>query len=425
MLLFICGVQFMRTILHSDINHCYAAIECLHHPELRDKAVAVAGDPEQRHGIILAKNIPAKKCGVKTGEAIWQARQKCPSLVVLPPNFPLYLRFCRYVKDIYCDYTRQIESFGIDESWLDVSGSRFGSGEDIAKAIMKRVKNELGITVSIGVADNKIFAKLGSDMKKPDGLTVINHENYKDKVWPLPASDLLYVGPATNNKLRRYGIETIGQIAQSEQLFLKSFLGKWGSMLWRFANGLDSDPVADVDDSSVIKSIGNSTTSPRDLETNEDVSLVFHVLCESVAMRLREQGFMCRGVQIHLRTCELHTFERQKKLTLPTCLSTELHDAAMELFLKNYDWQVPLRSIGVRAADLTAAGSSVQLSMFVDENRRIRRQSLEKTVDQLRGRFGNFSVRRAVTLTDPVLSGINPKDEHVIFPVGYVKKSIE
>lgn len=414
----------MRTILHSDINHCYAAIECLHHPELRDKAVAVAGDPQQRHGIILAKNVPAKKCGVKTGEAIWQARQKCPDLVVLPANFPLYLRFCRYVKNIYSDYTRNIESFGIDESWLDVSGSCFGNGEEIAKAIMKRVKSELGITVSIGVADNKIFAKLGSDMKKPDGLTVINRSNYRDKVWPLPASDLLYVGPATTKKLRRYGIETIGQLAQADQLFLKSFLGKWGGMLWRFANGLDSEPVADIDDSSIIKSIGNSTTSPRDLETNDDVSLVFHVLCESVAMRLREQGFVCRGVQIHLRTNELHTFERQKKLTLPTCLSTELHEAAMELFYKNYDWQVPLRSIGVRATDLDAAGSCVQLSMFVDEERRIRRQCLETAVDQLRERFGNFSVRRAVTLTDPVLSGIDPKEEHVIFPVGYVKNPI-
>ncbi len=414
----------MRTILHSDINHCYAAIECLHHPELKDKAVAVAGDPQQRHGIILAKNIPAKNCGVKTGEAIWQARQKCPSLVVLPANFPLYLRFCRCVKDIYSDYTRQIESFGIDESWMDVSGSRFGSGQDIAKAIMKRVRSELGITVSVGVADNKIFAKLGSDMKKPNGLTVIDSSNYRDLVWPLPASDLLYVGPATTRKLKQYGISTIGQLAQEDQTFLKSFLGKWGSMLWRFANGLDNEPVADMDDLSVIKSIGNSTTAPRDLETIEDVSLVFHILCESVATRLREQGFVCSTVQIHLRTSQLHTFERQKKLDLPTCLSTELHQAAMELFVKNYSWETPLRSIGIRASELTSASSCTQLSIFVDEKRRLRRRDLETAVDQLRGRFGNLSVQRAVALTDPALSSISPRDEHIIYPVGYVKKPV-
>ena len=300
-----------RVILHSDLNNCYASIECLHRPEIRDKPVVVGGDVEQRHGIVLAKNQIAKKYQIKTGEAIWQAKQKCPKLIVIPPNFPLYLRFSKLARDIYLQHTDQVEPFGIDECWLDVTGSTllFGSGEKIAEKIRKQIKYELGVTVSIGVSFNKIFAKLGSDMKKPDAVTVITKENFKDKVWSLPASDLLYVGSSTNKKLNNYCIRTIGDIANTQPEHLRKILGKWGEVLYLFANGLDCQPVASQNNNlSVIKSIGNSTTTPRDLIDDEDVKIVIYVLAESVSMRMRELVFMCKTIAFSVRYNELYSF---------------------------------------------------------------------------------------------------------------------
>lgn len=207
-----------RTILHCDMNNFYASVECLYNPALRGKPVAVGGDVEARHGIILAKNYEAKKYGVQTGEALWQAKQKCPGLTIVPPSFEKYLRFSRLAREIYGCYTDRIESFGLDECWLDLTGSErlFGGGKAVADKLRERIKFELGVTISVGVSHNKIFAKLGSDMKKPDATTVITRENYKDVVWPLPVSDLLFVGPATTRKLARYGIHTIGQLAQAD-----------------------------------------------------------------------------------------------------------------------------------------------------------------------------------------------------------------
>ena len=233
-----------RVILHSDINNCFASIECLHKPEIRNKPVAVCGDPEARHGIVLAKNYIAKAAGIKTGEVIWKAKQKCRNLVVVPPNYLLYLRFSKLARSIYSEYTNQIEPFGLDEAWLDVtSNCRKGiTGTMIADEIRERMKDELGITVSVGVSFNKIFAKLGSDMKKPDATTTISRETYKETIWGLPASDLLYVGPATKRKFALIGVYTIGDIAQLEPTFIRSYLGKWGSVLHDFANGRDAIP---------------------------------------------------------------------------------------------------------------------------------------------------------------------------------------
>ncbi|MEM5770820.1 MAG: DNA polymerase IV, partial [Bacillota bacterium] len=316
-----------RTIFHIDMNSCYASIECLHQPAIRDKPVAVGGDVEARHGIILAKNQIAKKYNIKTGEALWQAKQKCPELIIVPPHYDLYLRFSRLARNIYGDYSDQIESFGLDEAWVDVTGTgrMRNGGEALANEIRERVKCELGITVSVGVSYNKIFAKLGSDYKKPDAVTVFTRENYKEKVWPLSASDLLYVGPATAKKLNGYGIHTIGQIAQTHPKYLQSWFGKWGLVLSSFANGQDTAPVARAGDEAVIKSIGNSTTTPRDLSCDEDASIIYWMLAESVAERMRESGFLCRTVQISLRDNELHSLERQAKLQTPTCLASELH----------------------------------------------------------------------------------------------------
>jgi DNA polymerase-4 len=413
-----------RTIFHIDMNSFYASVECLHRPELRDKPVAVGGDAEKRRGIILAKNEHAKKYNIKTGEVLWQARQKCPELVVLPPRFDLYLRFSRMAREIYMDYSDQIESFGIDEAWVDVTGTpkldELGA-EGLAHEIRRRVKFELGVTVSIGVSFNKIFAKLGSDYKKPDAVTVFTRENFREKIWPLPASDLLYVGPATRRKLKSYGIVTIGQLAQTPPETLGKWFGKWGLVLSSFANGLDASPVARTGEEALIKSVGNSTTAPRDLTCDEDASIIFWMLAESVAERLREGGFMCRTVQITLRDNELFSFERQMKLPSPTCLASELHDTAMRLMRAHYNWRRPLRSVGIRGTDLVPATTPVQLDMFENPERQMRRVRLEQAMDEIRRRFGHYAIGRAGTYADPTLTQINAKDEHTIHPVGYFK----
>lgn len=414
----------MRSVLHIDMNACYASIECLYDPSVRNLPVAVGGDVETRHGIILAKNQIAKRYGVKTGEALWQAKQKCPKLHIVPPHFDRYLRFSRMAREIYADYTDLVEPFGLDEVWCDVTGTqklRERGMEALANEIRERVKFELGITVSVGASWNKIFAKLGSDYKKPDAVTVFTPENYRDKVWPLPAADLLGVGRATERKLASRGIHTIGDIAAAPPSMLRGFLGKWGLILHDFAAGCDSSPVARAGDEAVIKSIGNSTTTPRDLCCDEDAGIVYWMLCESVAERMRESGFLCRGVQVHIRDNELASFERQLKLESPTCLASVLHEAAMRLLHENWDWHKPLRSIGVRATDLLPASTPVQCSIFEDSERQEKRERLERSVDDLRRRFGHYCVGRAVCVSDPTLRNISPKDEHVIHPVGYFK----
>lgn len=414
----------MRSVLHIDMNACYASIECLYDPSIRNLPVAVGGDVEARHGIILAKNQIAKRYGVKTGEALWQAKQKCPELHIVPPHFDRYLRFSRMAREIYADYTDLVEPFGLDEVWCDVTGTqklRERGMEALANEIRERVKFELGITVSVGASWNKIFAKLGSDYKKPDAVTVFTPENYRDKVWPLPASDLLGVGRATERKLALRGIRTIGDIAAAPPSMLRGILGKWGLILHDFATGYDTSPVARAGDEAVIKSIGNSTTTPRDLCCDEDAGIVYWMLCESVAERMRESGFLCRGVQVHIRDNELASFERQLKLESPTCLASVLHEAAMRLLRENWDWHKPLRSIGVRATDLLPASTPVQCSIFEDSERQEKRERLERSVDDLRRRFGHYCVGRAVCVSDPTLRNISPKDEHVIHPVGYFK----
>ncbi|HBK69352.1 MAG TPA: DNA polymerase IV [Firmicutes bacterium] len=407
-----------RVILHSDLNNFYASVECLYRPELRSKPVAVGGDPEQRHGIVLAKNYLAKATGIKTGEALWQARQKCPGLVIVPPNFPLYLRYSRLARKIYADYTDQVESFGLDEAWLDVTGSHIlGDGVQIADKIRERMKSELGVTVSVGVSWNKIFAKLGSDLKKPDATTVITRENYRSIVWPLPTEELLYVGRATKRKLYNHGITTISGIAGAEPTYLKSILGKWGEMLWAFANGLDASPVTRMGEESLVKSVGNSTTTPRDLVDEEDVSQVTYVLAESVAARLRESGLEANIIEIQVRDNELFSFTRQQKQLRATNLAGEIHDAALKIFKGSYDWERPIRSIGVRGCDLVIAGS--QQPILFDDAQHSKLEKIETVVDDLRRRFGHFAVQRAALLNSD-LNNINPKDDHIIHPVGPV-----
>jgi DNA polymerase IV len=414
------AVFLQRTILHSDMNSFYASVECLYHPELRDKPVIVCGDPELRHGIVLAKNDLAKSAGVITGEAIFQARNKCPGLVAVQADFPVYLRFARAVREIYADYTDQIEPFGLDEAWLDVTGSGIiGNGRSIADDIRRRVRGELGITASVGVSFNKIFAKLGSDIKKPDATTLISRENFKETIWPLPARELLYIGPSTWGKLKRISLNTIGKVAQSDPLFLRSFLGKWGEVLWSFANGQDYSPVARSGESADIKSVGHSTTTPRDLVSETDVRMTFYILAEAVAARMREMGFLCRTVQIFIRDRQLQSFERQHRLDEPTCLASVMTRVAMELFRANYTWGMGIRCVGIRGADLVTAEGYRQLSIWDRENRR--QESLERTVEDLRRRYGHFVVQRGLMLKDTRLSDLAPKEDHVIFPVSFFR----
>lgn len=403
------------------MNNFYASVECLHRPHTRNKPVVVGGDEELRHGIVLAKNYLAKAAGIRTGEALWQARQKCPELVVLPPNYPLYLRYAKFAREIYSDYTAKIEPFGLDEAWLDVTGD---NGMAVANTIRERIKYELGVTASVGVSYNKIFAKLGSDIKKPDATTVISRKNYQSIAWPLPVEELLYVGHATKGKLARFGITTIGDLAATPAPFLHRLFGKVGDMLYSFANGLDESPVKRIDEESLIKSIGNSTTTPRDLVCNEDVKVTLYVLCESVCARMCEHGFMCHTVQIFIRDNALYRFERQAKLPRPSHISNEIAAAAMQLFLKNYTWTKPIRSIGVRCTDLIPSNIPLQLSLFDDECGRQKQQMLDNAVNSLRQRFGHFIIQRASVLADRPLSGIDPKGDHIIHPVGFFKNGI-
>ncbi|MDY3617645.1 DNA polymerase IV [Agathobaculum sp.] len=410
-----------RVILHADMNAFYASVECLHRPELRDKPVAVAGDAEARHGIILTRNQIAKRFGVKTGEAIWQAREKCPELVTVPPNFPLYLRFSEMARNIYRDYSDRIEPFGIDEAWIDVTGCThlYGSGEAIANEISRRIKEELGLTVSIGVSWNKIFAKLGSDYKKPDAITVFSRENYKELIWPLPVGDLLYVGPATRRKLRSMCVHTIGELAQIEPQMLRARLGKMGDILWGFANGLDQTPVAMDGDAPAVKSIGNGCTAPRDLVCDEDAKLLLCALTESVAMRLREQGLCARTVVVGIRDNGLYSYERQAKLQNATDLTEDILTAALAILRADYRWHRPIRSLTVRVTDLCAGSQPIQLDLYTDAERREKQEQLDRTLDWLRSRFGNRCIQRAVLLTDKKFAAIDAKSDHIIHPVGF------
>lgn len=408
-------------ILHSDMNNFYASVEILYDPTLKGKPVAVAGDEEARHGIVLAKNDIAKRFGIRTGQVLWEARQQCPGLVCVPAHYDRYLHFSAQAREIYTSYTDQVEPFGLDECWLDVTGSTglFGDGPSIADDIRSRIRRELGLTVSVGVSYNKVFAKLGSDMKKPDATTVITPENFRETAWGLPVSDLLYVGPATTRKLARFGVGTIGALAQADVDFLYHLLGKNGVMLHRFANGLDHSGVQRYYAVPPMKSVGNSTTAPRDLVCEDDVKITLLSLCESVGARLREQSCTCATLTVGIRDNRLLHFDRQAKLSRPTHNTMDLWEAAMALFQAHHTGGVPVRSLSIKASGLAPAEDMEQLSLFPEEQKVQRRAAIDRTVDAIRAKYGYFSVRRAVTLLDQTLD-LDAKGEHIIHPIGFL-----
>ena len=407
-----------RTILHSDMNCFYASVEMLHHPELAGKPMAVGGDPEARHGIVLTANYIAKRAGVKTGMALWQARQVCPEIIFVPPRMDLYLRFSRMAQEIYSEYTDQREPFGIDESWLDVTASTSikGDGMKIAKEISSRIKYELGVTVSIGVSWNKIFAKLGSDYRKPNAMTVITKKNFKKIVWPLKCSDMIMVGPATTRKLNQYGIYTLGDLANSNEAFLKNILGKNGILLRRYARGEDMSPVRHKDIERDIKSIGNATTTIRDLKNVQDVKIIFTVLAESVARRMRNLGLKGTTLSIYVRDKNLGSFIRQCKLPAPTNVSGELIENAMRLFIANYDWKLPIRSLGITVTDFDFDFiSQFDFSKTIEKREKL--EKIDTAVELIKDRYGSYCIGRGTTLIDKELSHFSPYDDHNIHPV--------
>lgn len=421
-----------RVIMHIDMNAFYASVAQHLDPSLRNRPVAVAGDPERRSGIILAKSREAKACGVKTAEAIWQAKQKCPGLIVVPPDYAAYKRYSTLARMIYYEYTNQVEPFGLDESWIDVTGSMHllgGSPMLVAQEISERVKEELGLTVSVGVSWNKVFAKLGSDTDPGDGIIAITKDNYKDVAWPMPASEMIYVGPATTRKLQSAGYMTIGDLAHAGDYFLDKRFGKIGRMLRAFARGEDMSPVrvmdpakADVD--YVVKGVGNGLTAPRDPVCEADVKALVWLLSESVSQRLRESHLRCKTISVGIkRAVDLTGYSRQTTLRVPTCLTSDVANITMELIWASQplDEEHAIRAIHVRTTNLSSMLEPMQHDLFGDVEKVSKLEKLDLIIDKLRRRFGNKCVHRAVELTDEVMSGLDIKRDNTVHPVGFLR----
>ena len=386
-----------RIIFHIDQNCYFASVEMISRPELRNVPMAVAGDVQARHGIILAKNEPAKKYGIKTAEAIWQAKAKCPDLVLVDAHHEKYVFYSKKLREMYSEYTDRVEPFGLDECWLDMtdSVSGYSEAEELALEIRNRVKSEFKLTCSVGISFNKVFAKLGSDYKKPDATTVFTDEDWKEKIWPLPVSDLLFVGGKTAEKLAKINIKTIGDLADSDAGFISRYLGKAGIVLWEYANGIDDAPVAESGYKRIPKSVGNSTTTAVDMTSDREIERTLHMLSESVAQRLRKHMLKGTVVQITVRDCDLGIYEKQRILYRPTDDAKEIYSAARQLFRESYGWNKSVRSIGVRCAKLVRADSGEQMSLFTDEFADERDSRLNKVIDDINTRFGAGVIKSA------------------------------
>ena len=385
-----------RVILHCDLNSFYASVELLDRPELKKLPVAVCGDPSSRHGIILAKNDPAKRFGVKTAETIWQAKRKCPELILLPPHHRLYREYSRRVNAIYDEYTDLVEPFGIDESWLDVTHTLHLFGMDggaLADLLRRRVRKELGLTLSVGVSFNKVFAKLGSDYKKPDATTVISRENWREIVWPLPAGAMLYVGRAAGQLLGQYGVGTIGELAACPREMLEELMGKLGGQLHDYAGGLDRDPVRARHQPEPVKSVGNGTTFPKNLTTRAQVAAGVRLLSDSVAGRLRRAGLYAGGVHVTVRDPAFHDRSRQRQLTTPTHLIRDISNAALALTGELWKPPNPVRALTVTAIHLTPEEETYeQGDLFAAGEGRRRQERLEAAMDGIRQKYGSGSI---------------------------------
>lgn len=409
----------LRNILHCDMNNFYASVECMLDPSLREYPVAVCGSVEERHGIVLAKNYKAKAYNVQTGDAVWQAKQKCKDLVIVPPHFEEYIKYSKLARSVYERYTDQVEPYGMDECWLDISGTRdmFGSPEKVANEIRETIKFELGLTISIGVSFNKIFAKLGSDMKKPDAVTVIEKDTFQEKIWGLPASDLLGVGRATKKVLDRYAIRTIGDLAKTDPNILRRSLGKNGIALWQFANGKDVSAIAKKDFVSPIKSVEHGITTVADLENDEQVWLVILELTQDIVHKLRVHGLSAEGVAIHIRDNTLYSKQWQTRIDMPTQSPMIIAKAAYQLFERKYAWQNQIRSVTVQAINLVPQDTPRQIGLFMDIEKMDKLEKLDRCIETIRQRFGKDSIKNGVLCQNLKLP---PEKAEITMPTGMV-----
>ena len=395
-----------RTILHVDMNAFFASVEALDHPEVAGKPMAVCGDPENRRGIILAKNELAKAAGVKTAEPIWEAQRKCPGLLLLPPHHDKYVDYSAKANEIYGRFTDLVEAAGIDESYLDITGSMhlFGTAREVADKIRAAVKNELGLTVSVGVSFCKVFAKLGSDYKKPDATTVIDRQNFKELLYPLPVTDLMYVGKATARSLETIGVRTIGQLAELDEDLLVGKLGKHGRQLFIYARGLDPEPVHRADDLGEVKSVGNGITFKRDLTSQDDIRAGLMSLAETVGYRLRKHGLKCCGVQVAIKDPQLKTIDRQKQLEKPTHSTKKICETALELVQKSWKPGAPIRLLTVTAINLVGENEAEQINLFAGEFDAAEKKqaALDSSLDTLKQRFGRGVVQPAAVLKNDI-----------------------
>lgn len=414
-------IRVTRQILHCDMNNFYASVECALNPELNGKAIAVCGNVDERKGIVLAKNQMAKDKDVKTGDTVWTARQKCPGIVIVPPRFDEYVKASKKAQEIYYRYTNLIEPYGLDECWLDVTNSfrLFGDGETIANSIRQDVKDQLGLTISVGVSFNKIFAKLGSDMKKPDAVTVISKENFKQKVWRLNANELIGIGSSTYEKLLKYNIKTLGDLACADEKLITRILGKVGVDLWNYANGRDDSRVAEYTEFTHQKSVSNGITCNKDLIDNYEVYRVMLKLSQDVAKRLRILGIHAKKVQISIKNSQLETKQWQAPFVSSTQSFNEITNLAHEIFIKNYNWNNNVRAISVGVSDLVGQPETQQLDLFTDLSRNTNKIKLEQAMEGIRSRFGNESIELASLTEDIKIS--KDKSDAKVLPSGMKK----
>ena len=402
-----------RVILHSDCNSFYASVEELYDPALRRVPMAVAGDPELRHGIILAKNQWAKIYGIQTGEAVWKAKQKCGQLVIVPPHYDWYMQLSKLCRSIYSDYTDRIEPMGMDECFLDLTGCQryLGmSGFEAAEEIRRRIREELGITVSIGVSFNKVFAKLGSDLKKPDATTLITTDNFKKMLWGLPADSILGVGRANGKKLASIGVTTLGQLAAVPEELMEAKFGKIGLWLWAAANGLERGEVEYGDVSIPIKSVGHSSNAMRDLHNDAEVWSFMLWLAQELSYRMRRDGKKAYGIMVSVRETDMNWYSYQKKFELPTSNDAELAREAYEVFREKHIWRNPLRSVGIHGIYLDERDAPEQLTLFCDGERREKLNRLDDTIDRINNAYGDGTITRAACKCDPNIPCASPRE---------------
>ncbi len=392
-----------KIIFHIDVNSAFLSWEAVYRlahrggkQDLRMTASAVGGDAALRHGIILAKSIPAKKYGVKTGEALWEAKMKCPGLILVPPDYGLYEKCSGAFMEILRDYSDVVEPYSIDEAFVDMSASchLFGTPEETGRQIKERIYETLGFTVNVGISSNKLLAKMASDFQKPNRVHTLYPEEIREKMWPLPVSDLFFVGRATAKKLFSVGIRTIGELAAEDPKWLRGLLKKHGEVIWGLANGVDSSPV--LMEPEANKGYGNSTTTPADVTDVETADKVLLALSETVGARLRMDEVRAGVVSVGIRYWDLSYVSHQRRLYNATDLTVEICQAACKLFREMWNGQ-PVRHLGVHTADISGGERFRQGSLF-DEIDYEKLSRLDKTIDDIRDCFGMDAVKRAVFL---------------------------